>query len=247
MRLIFLSLFTAISTMAIGQDATDIVKRADEKMRGEKSSYSEMTMQIVRPTWHRSVSFKSWSKGTELSLVYISSPAREKGQSFLKINREMWSWNPQMNRTIKLPTSMLSQGWMGSDYTNDDLLNQRSVVTDYTHKILGEETVESNSCYKILLTPKPDAPVVWGKIVMWITKETYLMLKVEYYDEDLMLVKTEIGRELKTMDGRLMPTVYELFPADEPNNKTIITMNLIKFNISINDSFFSIQNMTRVR
>ncbi|HRX32348.1 MAG TPA: outer membrane lipoprotein-sorting protein [Tenuifilaceae bacterium] len=247
MRLIFLSLFTAISTMAIGQDATDIVKRADEKMRGEKSSYSEMTMQIVRPAWQRSVSFKSWSKGTELSLVYISSPAREKGQSFLKINREMWSWNPQMNRTIKLPTSMLSQGWMGSDYTNDDLLNQRSVVTDYTHKILGEETVENSSCYKILLTPKPDAPVVWGKIVMWITKETYLMLKVEYYDEDLMLVKTEIGRELKTMDGRLMPTVYELLPADEPNNKTIVTMNLIKFNIPINDNFFSIQNMTRVR
>lgn len=227
--------------------ATEIVKRADDKMRGEKSSYSEMSMKIVRPTWERTVSFKSWGKGTDLSLVYITGPARDKGQSFLKVKNEMWSWNPSINRAVKLPTSMLSQGWMGSDFTNDDLLNQRSIVIDYSHTITGEETVSGESCYKITLKPKPDAPVVWGRIEMWVSKKYEIILKTEYYDEDSYLVKTEIGKELKELDGRLTPTVFELIPADEEGNKTVVTIDKIKFNIAIEDSFFSQQNMTRIR
>jgi len=227
--------------------ATEIVRRADDKMRGEKSSYSEMSMKIVRPTWERTISFKSWGKGTEQSLVYITNPAKDKGQSFLKVNNEMWSWNPSINRTIKLPTSMLSQGWMGSDFTNDDLLNQRSIVVDYNHVINGEEEVSGEQCYKIDLNPKQDAPVVWGKIVMWISKKHDIILKTEYYDEDSYLVKSEIGKDLKDMDGRFMPTTFELIPADEEGNKTIVTIDKIKFNISIDNSFFSQQNMTRIR
>jgi len=246
-RFLIISLLLAVSVGTYSQNATEIVKRADDKMRGEKSSYSEMTMKIVRPSWERSVSFKSWGKGTELSLVYITSPARDKGQSFLKIKREMWSWNPQINRTVKLPASMLSQGWMGSDFTNDDLLNQRSVVVDYTHKIVGEEKVDNVVCFKIELLPKPEAPVVWGKMNLWISKEHDLILKTEYYDEEGYLVKTELAHTLKTMDNRLMPTVYELIPADEQGNKTIVTMDKIQFNIPIEDKFFSIQNMTKIR
>jgi outer membrane lipoprotein-sorting protein len=206
-----------------------------------------MTMKIVRPTWERSVTFKSWGKGTELSLVYITSPAKDKGQSFLKINREMWSWNPQINRTIKLPASMLSQGWMGSDFTNDDLLNQRSIVVDYNHAMNGEEVVSGELCYRINLIPKPDAPVVWGKIVMWISKKHTIILKTEYYDEDKYLVKSEIGKDLREMDGRYMPATYELIPADEEGNKTVVSIEEIKFNIPIEDSFFSQQNMVRIR
>ena len=206
-----------------------------------------MTMKIVRPTWERSISFKSWGKGTELSLVYITGPAKDKGQSFLKIKNEMWSWNPSVNRTIKLPTSMLSQGWMGSDFTNDDLLNQRSIVVDYNHEIVGEETESGELCFKILLKPKPNAPVVWGKIVMWISKQHEIILKTEYYDEDQYPVKSEIGKGLKEMSGRYMPTIFELIPADEEGNKTIVTIDEIKFDIPLEDSFFSQQNMQRVR
>jgi outer membrane lipoprotein-sorting protein len=229
------------------QTATELVKRADDKMRGEKSSYSVMSMRIVRPTWERTISFKSWGKGTELSLVYITSPAKDKGQSFLKIRNEMWNWNPAINRIIKLPTSMLSQGWMGSDFTNDDLLNQRSVVVDYTHEFAGEEEVSGELCHRITLTPKPDAPVVWGKIVMWIAKKHDIILKTEYYDEDQYLVKTEVGSNLRLMDGRYMPTVFELIPADGQGNRTIVTMEEVRFNIPIEDAFFSQQNMQRVR
>lgn len=159
----------------------------------------------------------------------------------------MWSWNPTISRTIKLPPSMLSQGWMGSDFTNDDLLNQRSIVIDYTHKIVGEETLENRSCYIIELIPKPDAPVVWGKIIFWITKNDDLMLKSEYYDEDDYLVKTELGHNIKNMSGRILTTQFEIIPADEDNQRTIVDITSIQFNVPMNNSFFSIQNMKRVR
>lgn len=246
-KIILILLLSGVIVPLIAQDATEIVKRADDKMRGEKSGYSEMTMKIVRPSWERTISFKSWSLGTEKSMVLITAPVKEAGQTFLKLDRDMWSWNPQINRMIKLPTSMLSQGWMGSDFTNDDLLNQRSIVVDYTHKIIGEEMVSGENCYKIELTPKPNAPVVWGKIIMWISKEHEIGVKTEYYDEDGYLVKSEIGTDFKTMSGRYIPTKYELIPADEEGQKTVIIMDKIEFNIEIKDSFFTQQNMKRLR
>ena len=237
--------FLAIQVNA--QNATEIIKKADDKMRGEKSGYSEMSMKIVRPSWDRTITFKSWNLGTEHSLVYIMSPAKEKGQTFLKRFREMWSWNPQISRMIKLPASMLSQGWMGSDFTNDDLLNQRSIVVDYNHSIESEEEISGEMCYKILLDPKPDAPVVWGKMYMWISKKHIVNLKTEYYDEDDYLVKTELGYDLKTFDGRYLPATFEIIPADEEGNKTIVTVTDMKFNIDVKESFFSQQNMKRIR
>jgi outer membrane lipoprotein-sorting protein len=241
---LFLMLF---SGTLMAQNATEIVKRADDKMRGEESGIVEMSMTIVRPTWERTIEFKSWSKGTENSMTLITAPAKEKGQSFLKVGRDMWNWNPTISRIIKLPTSMLSQGWMGSDFTNDDLLNQRSIVVDYTHKIIKNEVIEGRSCHVIELIPKEDAPVVWGKIIFWIDKKNDLLLKSEYYDEDEYLVKTELAYDIKTMSGRLIPTTFELIPADEDGKKTIVRTKSIQFNVPIKDSFFSQQNMKRLR
>lgn len=239
--------FMLFSGTLMAQNATEIVKRADDKMRGEESGIVEMSMTIVRPTWERTIEFKSWSKGTENSMTLITAPAKEKGQSFLKVGRDMWNWNPTISRIIKLPTSMLSQGWMGSDFTNDDLLNQRSIVVDYTHKIIKNEVVEGRSCHVIELIPKEDAPVVWGKIIFWIDKKDDLLLKSEYYDEDEYLVKTELAYDIKTMSGRLIPTTFELIPADEDGKKTVVKTKSIQFNVPINDSFFSQQNMKRLR
>ena len=248
-KLGFISVFIALvlGQGVNGQDATEIVRRADQKVQGEKSSKSTMTMTIVRPKWERDVTFKSWTKGTKYSIALITAPADEKGQAFLKRDREMWSWNPSISRMIKLPPSMLSQGWMGSDFTNDDLLNQSSVVVDYTHKIVGESTIQDKVCYKIKLTPKEDAPVVWGKVVMWIDKKDYLTLRVEYFDEDDYLVKTEKASDIKTISGRVIPTKYTLIPADEEGHKTIVKVDEIDFNIPLEDDFFSQQNMKRLR
>ena len=227
--------------------AAEIVRKADEKFNGEKSGISTMVMIIVRPSWQRTVEFKNWTMGRENSLTLITAPAKDLGQSFLKRDQEMWSWNPSINRLIKLPPSMMSQGWMGSDYTNDDILKESSVVTDYTHEIIGEETIEGRLCYKIKMVAKENAGVVWGHQIRWIDKKDLLVLKAELYDEDGYLVRTELGSEINVMDGRVIPTRLELIPAEEKGNKTIVEIKDIKFNVSIEDSFFSQQNMKRLR
>lgn len=236
-----------LSQTAVSQDAREIVRKADEKFQGEKSSFSRMTMTIVRPTWQRSISFKNWTKGRDFTLTLVTAPAKEKGQVFLKHYNDIWNWNPTISRMIKLPPSMMSQGWMGSDFSNDDLLKESSIVTDYDHRITGEESVDGRNCYVIELTPHPDAPVVWGRIVKWISKEEYLQMKSEYYDEDDYLIKTENARDVQSMGGRLIPTRFELIPEEEKGHKTIVVMEEATFNQPIEDSFFSQQNMKRIR
>lgn len=232
---------------AFAQDATEIIKRADEKWNGEKSSESHMTMTIVRPTWERTIEFKNWTKGRDNALTLVVAPAKEKGQAFLKRGTEMWNWMPSISRMIKLPPSMMADGWMGSDYTNDDILKESSIVVDFKHSILGSEKIDGKDCWKIELLPNDDAAVVWGKIVKWISKDGYLQMKSEYYDEDEYLIKTELSYDVKTMDGREIPTRIEIVPADKSNQKTVVVLNSMKFNNPIDDSFFSQQNMKRVR
>jgi outer membrane lipoprotein-sorting protein len=244
--LITICLMAYVSPLS-GQDAKDIIKKADEKMQGEESSYSTMTMKIIRPAWDRTITFKTWSKGRDFSLALVTSPPKEKGQSFLKRENEMWNWNPTINRLIKLPPSMMSQGWMGSDFSNDDLLKESSIVVDYTHTIVGNEEIDGWDCYVIELIPLEDAAVVWGKIIKWISKEEFLQMKSEYYDEDDYLIKTELAYDIQTMGGRVIPTKFELIPEEEEGNKTVVIMNEITFNDPISDQFFSQQNMKRVR
>ena len=231
---------------ALSQDATEIVKKADDLMQGV-TSISEMEMTIVRPAWQRSVTFKSWGKGRDLSMTLVTAPARESGQSFLKVNNDMWSWNPTINRLIKLPPSMMSQGWMGSDYTNDDILKESSIVFDYRHAIEGSENLAGYDCYKIRLDPKEQAAVVWGKILLWISKSEYYELKAEYYDEDGNKVKTHLLSDIKLMHDRKIPTHFEIIPEDKPNQKTVVQILTSKFNIPLQDGFFSQQNMKNLK
>lgn len=236
-----------VSSTIFSQNATEIIKKADEKWNGEESGESHMTMTIVRPTWERTIEFKSWSKGSENALTLIVAPAKEKGQAFLKRGTEMWNWMPTISRMIKLPPSMMADGWMGSDYTNDDILKESSIVVDFNYQIAGSETIDGMDCWKIELVPHEDAAVVWGKIVKWISKDEYIQMKSEYFDEDEFLVKTEFSYDVKLMDGRRIPTRIEIVPADKSNQKTVVVVNSMKFNIPISDSFFSQQNMKRVR
>jgi outer membrane lipoprotein-sorting protein len=226
--------------------ATDIVRKADEKFNGENSSYSVMSMKVIRPEWQRTIEFKSWTLGRDFALTLITAPAKESGQTFLKRGSEMWSWNPSISRLIKLPPSMMSQGWMGSDYTNDDILKESSVVTDYVHEIIGEENIDGQSCYKIKMTVRENASIVWGKQIWWIDRKDFLVLKAELYDEDGYLVRTETGSDIKIMDGRTITSKIVLVPEEEPENKTLLEILEIKFNIPVEESFFSQQNMKRV-
>ena len=235
-----------LSILSNAQNATEIVSNAYEKVKGE-SSYTEMTMKIIRPSWDRSISMKSWSKGMKYSMVYITEPAQERGQVFMKRDNEMWNWQPKINRIVKLPPSMMMQSWMGSDFTNDDLINEASIVNDYNHKILGSEEVNGKDCYKIEFIPKENAPVVWGKLISWISKTGYHMLKTEYYDEEDYLSKTELGSEIKMMDGEKITTKFTTIPADKEGNKTVLIMEDVNFDYDVEKEFFSKMNMKRVK
>lgn len=241
-----ISLLGMMSVSVFAQTAEEIVRQAYEKMEGE-SSRAEITMKIVRPNWDRSVSMKSWSLGEDYSLILITAPARDEGTAFLMRENEIWNWLPDVNRTIKMPPSMMSQSWMGSDFSNNDLVRESSVITDYTYEMLEDDTVDGYDCYVIEMTPKPDAPIVWARVVSYISKDEYLNLRAEYYDEDNTLVREMIGSDVKELGGRLLPTNMEMIPVEEEGNKTVITYQDIEFDIDISERFFSIQNMKRVQ
>lgn len=246
MRKIVIVGLIIISFTASAQSALEIVKKSDEKMQGN-SNTSEMKMSIIRPDWKRDITMKGWSLGNEYSLILITGPARDKGQAFLKRKNEMWNWQPSIDRVIKLPPSMMMQSWMGSDFTNDDLVKESSIVEDYTHELKGDSVIQGRAVYKIEMTAKPDAPVVWGKVVAYIDKKEYNQLLVKYYDEDDELVNTLILSDIKEIGGRVLPTKLEMIPADHPKQKTVIEYQNLEFDVGLKEDFFSLQNMKRVR
>jgi outer membrane lipoprotein-sorting protein len=241
-----LSLVSLQVVYAQGLSADDIIRKADDKSRG-LSSEGSITMTVIRPDWTRTITMKTWSKSKEYSLVLITAPAKDKGQVFLKIKTEMWNWVPSIDKTIKIPPSMMLQSWMGSDFTNDDLVKQSSIVVDYTHKILAKENVRGMDCYKIEMIPLPEAAVVWGKVIMWITESGFDQWKAEYYDEDNKLVNVSNSSDIKKMGDREIPTHIEMVPLTKKGQKTIMQFDEMKFNTQLNEGFFSQQNMKKIR
>jgi outer membrane lipoprotein-sorting protein len=248
-RILITLLIGLLSTMmSAGQTLTarEIITKADEKSRGF-SSQGEMTMTVVRPGWSRSVSMKTWSKASDYALILITAPPKEKGQVFLKRKTEMWNWIPSIDKIVKIPPSMMLQSWMGSDFTNDDLVKQSSMVIDYTHKLLGKEKIRNVDCYKIELIPLPSAAVVWGKIISWITVEGFDQWRTESYDEDMNLANVENAFDVKKMGDRSIPSRIEIEPVGKKGQKTILEMKNMIFNQPVNDNFFSQQNMKKIR
>lgn len=245
-RTFILACAAVISTPLYAQDAHEIVRKANDLMRGT-STFSRLTMTIVKPEWSRSVSMKVWAIEPDYSLVYVTEPARDRGTVTLKRKTEVWNWLPSVQRMIKIPPSMMLQPWMGSDFTNDDLVRQSSIVEDYTHSIAGEDTMEGLQCWKIALVPKPEAGVVWGKLIMWISRKRYISLRTEYYDEDGVLVKVFTGSRLRTFDGRTFASHWEMIPVSDPGKKTILDYDDVNFRTKLGEGFFSEQNMKNLR
>jgi outer membrane lipoprotein-sorting protein len=240
-----IGLVLSLPQLGTAQSATDIVRRADELLRGE-SSRAAMTMTIVRPNWTRTVELTSWSKGTALSMILIEAPARDKGTVFLKRRNEIWNWVPSIGRSVKMPPSMMMQSWMGSDFTNDDLVRESSVIHDYTHRLLGREEVGGLEAHVVELTPKPDAPVVWGKVVMWISVAGHMQLRIDFFDEDGGLVNRLTGTEIREFDGRRIPSRLVMSPVDKPGHSTVMEYRALTFDVGLTDDFFTVQNMRRV-
>lgn len=246
MKAIIVACFLFLGSSLQAQDAKEIVRKADEKMQG-LSNYAVMTIKIVRPTWEREMKMRSWSKGTDYSMIIIDAPSKDKGTVFLKRKKEIWNWLPSIDKSIKLPPSMMMQNWMGTDFTNDDLVKQSSIVNDYDQSIIGDSTIQGYECYKIEMIPKEEAAVVWGKVIIFIEKDDYLQMRVEYYDEDGYLVNLMNFYDVKEMGGRMIPSRMEMIPADSPDKKTVMIYNSIEFDIKIDENYFTTQNMKRIR
>jgi outer membrane lipoprotein-sorting protein len=173
------------ATLAV--DAGTLVSDSFNYMRG-KASVSTVEMVIHRPDWERRMTIKAWTKGEKQSLFFITAPPKDNGNGTLKKGREMWIFNPKVNRVIKLPPSMMSQAWMGSDFSNNDLAKSDSLIYDYRHRLIQTESVAGKKVYHIESLPKPDAPVVWGMLKLKI-REDLILLSETFYDEDLKPVK----------------------------------------------------------
>ncbi|HEX5655065.1 MAG TPA: outer membrane lipoprotein-sorting protein [Chitinophagaceae bacterium] len=242
MRPFIFFVFIFFSPSIPAQTAADIVRKADEKMRGTTSQV-ELTIRTIRPTWTRTMDVKAWIKGTDYSMILLQAPAKDKGIVFLKRKKEVWNWMPALEKTIKLPPSMMSQSWMGTDFTNDDLVKESSIVNDYDHRIIGDTVIDNRSCHIIEMIPRPEAAVVWGRLVVCIDKKDFLELHTRFYDEDGELINTMNGTDIKTMDGRLIPTRFEMLPTDKKNQKTEMIYRSIKYNRPIEDGFFTTEKM----
>lgn len=239
-------LFVLQSTLLISQNAYDIIKKADEHSRGN-TSIATMTIQVIRPTWTRTITMKAWTKGNEYSAILIKSPAKEQGTVFLKRGKEVWNWIPSIERTIKMPPSMMNQSWMGTDFTTDDLVKEASILKDYTHTILGDTIIDGRPSHVIELIPKPQSAIVWGKVITIIDKKDYILLNVQYYDEAGILINTLRCSNIKNFNGRLLPAKMEMIPTDKEQNKTVMTYSDIIFNTIIPDSFFNINTITLIQ
>lgn len=245
-KLVFIiCLFSFLTSFS--QEANEILKKSEEKIRGIESSYQEMLIKIIRPKWSKEMLMKGWSIGEDYFVSVVLSPAKEKGTVFLKRENEVWNYIPSIERIIKLPPSMMMQNWMGTDFTNDDLVQRSSILNDYSNSIIGEESVGGLDCWIVELMPNEDAPVVWGKLVMWIDKKDYMQLKTQFFDEYDELVSIMYGKSVKNFDGKRLPSIIEFIPLDEEGNKTIVERLVWEFDIYINKRFFMPNYMKNLR
>ncbi len=239
--IVALAAFLPLSARA-ALPATEIVEKAEQLLWG-KTAVGEFDMTITTPTWSRTLALLVWMDRPTRSFLRIAAPAKDAGITSLRIGSEMWNYLPAIERTIKIPPSLMLQPWLGSDFTNDDLVKESSIVTDYTHRLLAEQNVGGNEAYRIEGLPKPEAAVVWGKIVYSIRKSDFVPLKLEYYDERGNLIRELTYSDVRTLDGRPIPTRWEMVPVTKPGKKTTITVKKISYDRPIGGDVFSLRNL----
>ena len=235
----------ALEVSACAQDAASLVQAAFDYYRG-KASVATVKMTIHRPDWERVSIIRAWTKGQEDGIFRIISPPKDAGNGTLKRGREMWTFNPKVNRVIKLPPSMMSQSWMGSDFSNNDLAKSDSLLKDYTHTLAGTETHEGKTVYIIKSVPKPDAPVVWGMETLKI-REDHIFLSEVFHDEDLKPVKIMTAYDIQMLGGKLFPRVWRMRKADVKDEYTELSYSELTFKEDLPDNLFTLSNLRNPR
>ena len=221
------------------QQALALLERIDNLYRLD-SSEATITMEVKTENWQRSMTMMAWSKDMDYTLVRITSPKKEKGISTLKRDNQMWNYFPKIRKVIKVPPSMMMGSWMGSDFTNDDLVREVSLAKEYSVSLSSTHNVHT-----LTLIPKPNTVTVWGKIIAQVDTKTLLPIKQTYFDEDGTAMREMAFSENKKFDGKLLPSVMTLTPLNKNNQFTKMTYEQLTFNTDIKADVFTLRNLKR--
>ncbi len=225
--------------------AKELVRSAVDYWR-DKTSYTESEMRVKRPSWEREMKMVGWTKGMKQSLIRFTAPAKDAGSASLTIDNDIWSYSPKVNRVIRIPASMKSQSWMGSDFSYRDLARSDEIVENYTHKIIDTRQADGHKVYVIEMVPFDSAPVVWGKEVLHV-RDDYVMLKHEFYDQDMKLVKVLDTKEIKEIGGKLYPTLMRMTNVEKSEEWTEISTLEAEFGAAVPETTFTLSNLRNPR
>jgi outer membrane lipoprotein-sorting protein len=243
----------ALEPAPAGLDGRSIAERAEVALRSELTYLdAEMTVISPRLTAPRVVAFQNWDdRPGRRSFIRIESPAKDEGTTFLKLHPNLWMFVPRVERTMRIPPSMMLQSWMGSDFTNDDLVKESSALDDYDHRLLGidpaPEGHEGKRAYVLDYVPHEDAPVVWGRIVTWIEVEHGTPLRQEFYDEDGVKLRVMEFSDIENVSNRHYPRAWTMRPLDKQGHETRIRIHEVRFDEPIDEAVFTKRNLTRRR
>jgi outer membrane lipoprotein-sorting protein len=227
-------------------DPAALTRRIDQLLTG-RSMVGVMTMSIKTPSWSRTLKLKVWTKGKDFALVRVlEGGPRETGMMTLKREKQLWNWLPQAGRVMKLPSGMLGDSWMGSDFTNDDLLRGNSLIDDFTATIRGVENADGKTAWRVVLDPKPTAVIVWGRIELVIDRASCLPLTEHFFDEDGKLARQMSFSDFRQIGWRQFPAKMTVVPA-EKGRETSIAYSEIQFDVDVPDDTFSLQRLRQGR
>jgi len=230
---------------AFAQSATDILQAAFDNWRA-KSSHAILEMKIKRANSTRSLTMESWTQGRDKALVRFTAPARDAGNATLQNGRRTWVYNPRLNQVIQLPASAMTQSWMGSDFSYNDLTKTDQLVNDYNHVLLATKRSGGRKLYVIEATPKRGAPIVWGKQIVTV-RDDYVLMAQEFYDQRGKLVRKMVTNRVGTLGGRPYPLVLTMSSVNKPGQWTRITTKSAEFNISFPAYLFTRSNLQNPR
>ncbi len=245
MRYILPLLVLPLMGAAAPPNADDLLQKAFDNYRAA-SSTSQVAMTIHRPSWERSMQMKAWTRGRDDGLVRFTAPAKDAGNATLKLKADTWVYNPKLNQVIKLPASMLTQAWMGSDFSYNDLAKSEDIITDYTHRVTGSAQAGGHTVWAIEATPKPGAPVVWGKVVIQI-RDDLVIAGETFFDQDMKPARQMTVDAIAALGGRPYPTVMTMHPMDQPGQWTRVTTLSAQFNVGAPAYLFTLSNLQNPR
>jgi outer membrane lipoprotein-sorting protein len=223
-------------------DPKEILDSVDDLYRSN-ASHGILILSVTTVNWQRTLTLEQWSKGQDKSLIKILKPKKEKGLTTLRVDKNVWNYMPKVKRVVKIPSSMMSSSWMGSHFTNDDLVKQSRMADNYTFSVTFEGKRDEKEIIEITCIPNKVAAVVWGKVEVVVYADDYIPLQMTYYDEDLLLSRTLEFTNVEEMDGKMIPTLMSMIPTDEPGESTTVKWEEIQFNVTINDEFFSLRKL----